>query len=193
MINHISKMITNFFLQQKSISEDEKEIYQYGVEITISSILNILLVLLLSMLFRSVLSGIVFFSVFYLCKKIYRRISCWNIFQMQRCFMYYIHCCFYNKQRCSYQQFCFLLIILIGLIIVIRYSPVNNTHKSLSGIEKKRYHYLAVTVYIIFSIIGFIIIEFNIFYGKIILLTLLSIALMIIIEIILQGRGIHES
>lgn len=64
MINYISKMITNFFLQQESISEDEKEIYQYGVEITISSILNILFVLLLSILFRSLLSGIVFLMCF---------------------------------------------------------------------------------------------------------------------------------
>ena len=193
MINHISKMITNFFLQQKSISEDEKEIYQYGVEITISSILNILLVLLLSMLFRSVLSGIVFLVCFIYVRRYTGGYHAETYFRCNSALCITYIAVFIISKGVHISNVVFLLIILIGLIIVIRYSPVNNTHKSLSGNEKKRYHYLAVTVYIIFSIIGFFIIEFNIFYGKIILLTLLSIALIIIIEIILQGRGIHES
>ena len=193
MINHISKMITNFFLQQKSISEDEKEIYQYGVEITISSILNILLILLLSILVRSVLSGIVFLVCFIYVRRYTGGYHAETYFRCNSalCITYII--VFFISKGVRVSNYVLLLFLLISFIIVIRYSPVNNIHKRLSEIEKKRYHYLAVTVYIIFSIIGFFIIEFNIFYGKIILLTLLSIALIIIIEIILQGRGIHES
>lgn len=193
MINYISKMITNFFLQQESISEDEKEIYQYGVEITISSILNILLVLLLSMLFRSLLSGIVFLMCFIYVRRYTGGYHAETYFRCNSalCITYIV--VFLISKGIRISNYVLLLFLLISLIIVVRYSPVNNIHKSLSKIEKKRYHYLAVTVYIMFSIIGFIIIEVNMFYGKIILLTLFSIALMIIIEIILQGRGIHES
>lgn len=95
MINHISKIITNFFLQQKSISEDEKEIYQYGVEITISSILNILLILLLSILVRSVLSGIVFLVCFIYVRRYTGGYHAETYFRCNSalCITYHIHYC----------------------------------------------------------------------------------------------------
>ena len=40
MINKLSDMISSEFVKHKIISEDAKEVYKYGVEITLSSIIG---------------------------------------------------------------------------------------------------------------------------------------------------------
>ena len=47
MIEKLSAKIVNYLLDNKAINDtaDDKEFYQYGIEITISSVLNVILIL----------------------------------------------------------------------------------------------------------------------------------------------------
>ena len=50
MINKISRAILTFVYNYSELPPDMMDIYQYGIEITLSSILNILFVLICSLL-----------------------------------------------------------------------------------------------------------------------------------------------
>ena len=64
MIKIIANWILNLVCKNCDIPNDLREAYQYGIGITISSIFNILLILLTSLLFRDVLSGVIFLLCF---------------------------------------------------------------------------------------------------------------------------------
>ena len=74
--------ILNFLTEQEAIgkADEVQDFYRYGIEITISSMLNIVLVLL-----------DIFGSV-YCCQGYYRRVSCRYIFQMQSADVFNIYC-----------------------------------------------------------------------------------------------------
>lgn len=64
MVRWISSKILSFISKFIEISPEMKDVYQYGIEITISSIFNIVLVLLCSLALGNVLAGIIYLFIF---------------------------------------------------------------------------------------------------------------------------------
>ena len=85
--------ILNFLTEQEAIgkADEVQDFYRYGIEITISSMLNIVLVLLMGALTGHLLESVIFGSV-YCCQGYYRRVSCRYIFQMQSVDVFNIYC-----------------------------------------------------------------------------------------------------
>lgn len=64
MLNYLSRSITDFLLLKETIKTEEKEIYIYGVQLIISSIINFLICIITSLLFGELLNGLIFFVAF---------------------------------------------------------------------------------------------------------------------------------
>ena len=66
MIKKLSQYILQYLLRNNVIenTQDEKEYYQYGIEITISSVLNILLILGIGLVTRNILENVIFLLFF---------------------------------------------------------------------------------------------------------------------------------
>ena len=58
MIEKLAQKIYTYMSRHICVGAEQEDIYRYGIEITISSILNITLVMMISVLFKSPLSGI---------------------------------------------------------------------------------------------------------------------------------------
>lgn len=58
------KKYNRFFLLKEIIKTEEKEIYIYGVQLIISSIINFLICIITSLLFGELLNGLIFFVAF---------------------------------------------------------------------------------------------------------------------------------
>ena len=64
MICQISEKILKFTSKHIEISSEMKDVYQYGIEITLSSMLNITLVLLCSLILGNIIAGLLYLSIF---------------------------------------------------------------------------------------------------------------------------------
>ena len=64
MLNYLSRSITDFLLLKETIKTEEKEIYIYGVQLIISSIINFLICIITSLLFGELLNRLIFFVAF---------------------------------------------------------------------------------------------------------------------------------
>lgn len=63
MIIKIAEKATGILLQENIITEDFKDIYQYGMEVIVSTILNLLLVLTMGVVLNATTQGIIYFLV----------------------------------------------------------------------------------------------------------------------------------
>ena len=70
MIDLLSTRISSKFVQHKIISEDIADIYKYGVEITISSIIGFVLTLIIGFIFKSVMQTMIFYIVFVILRSL---------------------------------------------------------------------------------------------------------------------------
>ncbi len=60
MVYRLSSKILSFISKYINVSSEMKDIYQYGIEITISSILNITLILLCSLVLKDIFAGLTY-------------------------------------------------------------------------------------------------------------------------------------
>ena len=62
MIKKVSVRIMNLISCSIELNPEMSEVYQYGIEITISSILNVLLIILFGLIIRDIISAIIFLA-----------------------------------------------------------------------------------------------------------------------------------
>lgn len=64
MIAKFSRIIADFFIRQKVVPEEQREIYEYGFELSISSLIGILIVLAIGLVSGKFWESVVFYIVF---------------------------------------------------------------------------------------------------------------------------------
>ena len=64
MIAKLSRIIADFFIRQKVVPEEQREIYEYGFELSISSVIGILIVLAIGLVSGRFWESVVFYIVF---------------------------------------------------------------------------------------------------------------------------------
>lgn len=192
MIAKISQQITDFLIRQNSISAYDEEIYRYGVEITISSLLNIFLVIILSVVTHNTFSGIVFLTVFIILRQFSGGYHATSYFRCNAVLVITYIAVLILSQYVTISFWVNCVLILTGAIAVILFTPVINIHKPLTKDECSKHKKNSLVIYIIISVIGLLILDKAAYYSRLLIFTLMSIVMLIIIEIIMQRSGLHE-
>lgn len=196
MIKRLANTLTKFICSHINAPPEMADVYRYGFEITISSILNIILVLCCGIIMGDMLASVVYLFVFILI----------------RIFTGGYHATSYL--RCNIVMVVSFLLtytlyrILIGINIDIRileaillanglpiiiFAPVKNPHKELTPNKAKKFRVISIVIYICLSALALAAILFEIQYGTLIIVTLTTVSVMILVEIFMQRRGYHES
>ena len=195
MIETISHKILNFIMAYSDINKDMSDIYEYGIEITISSVLNFALIFIASAAMGDCLSGLVFLVTFILLRSYcggYHAdtyIKCNTVFVST-----YILTILISRASISYVNFnlsAWGLLLLVSLVPILLYSPVKNIHKLLSEAQCRSCRLISIVVYFALSFIALFLIAIRNNYGCIIIITLAAVSVMILIEIYKKRREKH--
>lgn len=184
MINKISSQLVDYLIKSNVISsEDERAYYKYGIEITVSSILNIILILLCGLILNCLIESLIFLTVFIPIRKYTGGFHAETYFKCNFTF-----CISYIMMICTYKitygivSTHFLFLIVVSCIIIIAFKcPVENENKPLSEEDKKKYRVRAVTLGTMYGFIGFALSVLSNKYGVLILYTLSLVTVLIIL------------
>ena len=196
MIEKVSNKVLRFITQNACIDNRLTEVYMYGIEITISTILNIVLTLIASVLVGDILCGLVFLATMIILRSYcggYHADSYFKCNCVMLCtfLLTYIVCkvsVLYGFSTVSVM----LPFYLIGFIPICVFAPVENKNKTLTKEKRKKCHWLSILLYIFIGVGGLLTTYFHSFYGSIIIITLINVSVMILIEIIKQRRSKNE-
>lgn len=195
MVCWVSSRILNFLLHNLDIHPEMKEAYQYGIEITISSILNIILILVCSLIVGDILAGITYLFIFIFLRSFTGGYHATTYFRCNATFVvtFIITFCFYKAITCFEVPF-FVCesIALINFLPIVILSPVPNKHKPLTDVQRARSYKLSLIIASALSLIGLSLLTVEIPIGAMIITTVTMVSVLMIIETILQRRGIHE-
>lgn len=195
MIEAISHKILNFIIMHSDIDEDMSDIYKYGIEITISSILNFALIFIASAIIGDFLSGVVFLATFILLRSYCGGYHADTYFKCNTVFVFtYILIILISRASISYISFNLSIwgaILLLSFVPILLYSPVKNIHKVLTESQCKRCRLISIVVYFMLSLISLFLIGIRNNYGCIIIITLAAVSVMILIEVHKKRRENH--
>ena len=162
---YLSECITDFLLRKKTIRNEEKDIYVYGVELIISSIINLLICLIISLLCEDFANGLVFFISFSSLRRFTGGFHSKSFLRCNIIFAVIVVIALsinrYLSDVFDYAVFSVLLTVFTLLIIVL-FSPVYNDNKKLTEQERKQFLLKSVLAYLIHILIYYLFLIFGI-------------------------------
>jgi len=192
MISKISFRIVRILLRNNIIEADDDEIYQYGFEMILSTLVMLLIVLACGFIFGEMISSIVFFIMFALVRSSSGGYHADTHFKCNM--MYTINLAivlFWIRLAPPYYSISsHIMFLLIFLLMVYRFSPIENPNKPLDSFQKKRHKALCIIYGLILSALSLVLwFGFNqIKYAVLITSTLISVSLAMAVEIFQKGE-----
>ncbi len=195
MIKRISLKVANFIFKSTELDTELFEVYEYGIEITISTLLNIFWIITASMVLSDVISGMIFLAVFislrsfvggYHAKTYF---MCNALFLLTYLLVYYISsiaAAFVEEELLSRLL---TVLILLGVIPIIAFAPVQHKNKPLSKRHSRICRIIGIAAFILISIMALALHYGGIKYGSFMIITLSSVSVLILIEILKRHGG----
>lgn len=196
MIERLSLKLLDFIAGYISMDDELAEVYKYGIEISISTALNMLVTMIIALVLGDPLCGVVFLGCVVVIRSYCGGYHADSYFKCN-CMMIVLFAIAYSASRALV---CFNIaephimssVLFLSFIPVFAFSPVKNVHKALSERKAKKCRTVSIVLYIILGIGGLLLISVGSLYGSIIIVTLTEVSVMILIEIHRQRRKNNE-
>ena len=195
MINKISTFISSEFVKHDIISEDAKNIYKYGIEITVSSIIGFIIVSIIGLLFNSLPQTIMFYFIFILLRSLtggYHAktyLKCNLIFGIITLFVIVFSKSVYSMQI-SINVITFLFLPSVAIFIWL--APVENINKPIEMNKRVYYKIISVIISVLLYILSILLyINQHIFEASVITMTVFAVSMLCMITLIQKGGKIN--
>jgi len=194
MIDNVSTKIIGYLVSRSVLDANNQEVidyYHYGVEITISSIINILLILLLSAIFDSLMSGLIFLAVFVPTRQYTGGYHADSYIKCNAVFSISFLCVLLASRfiGAAIPESLFIISLGISTLVIFVISPVPNHLKPMS--MRSQYWKCKLTSIIFFgvySVISVFYLKNTVIYRYMVFFTLHLIAVLGILGMIKERR-----
>lgn len=196
MYNRVSKYIVSLLQKYNDDLGDKEtqEVAVYGIEISLSSIVNYILILIVGMCVHSVFSAFLFLIVFNGMRKYIGGYHCstYSKCNVTLCLIFAL-VQFFSKISMLYTDLGLLTILLLWCGYGIWFlGPVQNSHKPLTLEQKIRCHKIAKFLYIFISIMVPLINILDTYYARIVVFSLASVVILLPPGKILERREQYD-
>jgi len=139
MITKLSRIIADFLIRQKIVSEEQREIYEYGLELSISSVIGIIIVLAIGFISGKFWESVVFYIVFCFTRLFTGGFHAPNHLLCKVAFTVALLLVLTADWLLSgIESYYWFILHLYSLVIVCQFAPIENSDKELSERQKVR-------------------------------------------------------
>lgn len=185
MITKLSNKILQFLINNGVVSdtEDDREYYQYGIEITVSSILNIVLIMLLGVVYHSIIESLMFLFTFITLRKFTGGFHADTYFKCNAsfCLVYTLVIAAYRYITISHTVPVCVALLAFDLVVIMIFCPVENVNKPIPQERRPKLKILSALLFVVYAAVGMFLITMKIKYGMLIIFTLTSVSVLIIL------------
>ncbi|MBD5116857.1 MAG: accessory gene regulator B family protein [Ruminococcaceae bacterium] len=189
IITEFCHIIVNFFIRKNIFPEEQREIYQYGFELWVSSAIGILVVLAIGIISGRFWESIIFYIVFcftrlfsggfhaptyLLCKLTFASVL--------------ILVLAFDWLLCDIVDYYWYVLYLYSFIIICRFAPVENSNKKLTEHEKVRSKVICIVEMMMYPFVMLMLNNLNSELYHIVALTLFSVANLMLLGIFYERR-----
>lgn len=197
MIAQLAQRIYSYMSRHIKVDEELADAYKYGIEITISSALNIILVMAVSLILKSPFSGISHLVCLVLLRSFcggYHASSYLNCNSLM--VIFFVISYIGGRLLFYFNLTDFQLtaaVLMLAFLPIYAFAPVKNEHKPLTEHKAKRSRILSIIIYFLLGLLGLYLTFFGYLYGSIIIITLIEISGSVLFEILRKRRSGNEN
>lgn len=187
MITGLANIIADFFVSRQWVEADERDTYQYGCEVILASLVNVIIVVLCGLLFHE----LAYISAFYLVFLLLRRycggyhakthLKCNTIFTANIVFVLLI----LKNYNFVSSRFVFLAVFVSCLVVWIL-SPIINKNKPLTEEEANKYRKISFIISLVVAVTALMLVAVNMKISVMLSMALLSVSGAMMVEKIVR-------
>ena len=185
MIERISKKLTDYLVAKNVINDDDttRAYYNYGIEISVSSLLNVTLIIVIGIVSNHIVESIAFLSVFVPIRQFSGGYHASTYFKCNFlfCVLFVILVGMYELTSISITIVFEIWILLFIEVVFITVCPVENKNKVLTSELKKKGRMTCIILGGIIEVCGIILRFYGLRWGLILEYTLLLVAALAVI------------
>lgn len=196
MIRRFSGYIVSYLIRSEVIEDsgDDKEYYQYGVEITVSTIISLLLAFLIGILTSSVFEVCIFLLSLIPIRQFtggyhantYLKCNLWL------CILCCLTIFIYHITKEVINVYGLISITIIPIIIIAIFSPIENPNKQITFEKRPKLKLISIIIALLSGLVGNILVALTYEFGLIVLYTLFLVAMLMIVSLLQERRCKHE-
>lgn len=189
MLTNLCYVIVDLFIRENIVSEEQREIYQYGVELVISSLIGLFLILVIGLLSGNFIESVIFYTVFCSTRMFCGGFHAHSHLLCKATFVgAFILVIVIDLVLNNIESFYWFIIYIYCLIIVCAFAPVENSNKTLTTNDVKRCKSISFILMMIWLTVMFLLYIFGSELYHIVALTLFFIANLMLLGKQSEGR-----
>lgn len=181
-MNYLVSQIVNFITEQDVISDesDVQDFYRYGIEISISSLLNIVLVVIAGILIHHIIESIVFLTLFILIRSFTGGYHADTYFRcnLLMCITFILTALANSIFSNKFSLLIIIVLICVTELIVSILGPIENKNKPIDDSKRIKLKIIGIVITLIINCTGLFLSRS--YLGTMIILTTFLIALLMI-------------
>lgn len=197
MIHRFSEKILKFLIKSNVIenTDSDKEYYQYGIEITISSLLNMVLIMLIGIALKSFFESIIFLICFIVIRQFTGGFHANTYFKCNLifCISFITVLILYYTTAKYLSTYISILITFVCVSIFLVKCPIEHINKPIPNNRKVVHKIMAALLGLVYGAIGTMLTAFSNRYGALIIYTLSLVTVLVLAAIINERRSDNES
>lgn len=158
MIEYGALYLTNLLILNEKISEEQKEIYNYGFELLISSLINFIIIIVLSLIFDEFYFTMYFIIQYYPLKKIS---GGYHANTYRKCILsftlIYTSILIINTVQKIKLNNILILGWITGFLLLFIFAPIEDKRKPIDKVMRKKLKRSSILLYFVYSILNIIV------------------------------------
>lgn len=196
MIHKLSTMISSHMVKKKVVNKELEEVYIYGIEIIISSIVGFLLTAAIGVLLNAFDEAMIYYAVFVILRSMTGGFHASSYFKCNLVFNFItLFVLIFSKAESEIYMTIgtITLLFLSSISIFILLAPIENPNKPIDE-EKKPYLKVAAVSVSIFLYVLSILLYINsyIYHAAVIVTTIFSVSMLCMLTIAQKGGEDNE-
>lgn len=187
-----AKKIAEYLVKCGEISNNDYEVeyYRYGIEVALSSLLNLAIIIIIGIISMHIIESLIFLIVFIFVRQVTGGYHADTYFKcnLYLCLSFVLLLISYDFFSNNNNVYLVTAINIASLLIISIFSPVENKNKPIAKANRKGLKIKSIVFSIIISIISIILHCKSIKYGSILSLILLLISMLIIVAKLKERR-----
>lgn len=187
-----AKKIAEYLVKCGEISNNDYEVeyYRYGIEVALSSLLNLAIIIIIGIISMHIIESLIFLIVFIFVRQVTGGYHADTYFKcnLYLCLSFVLLLISYDFFSNNNNVYLVTAINIVSLLIISIFSPVESKNKPIAKANRKGLKIKSIVFSIIISIISIILHCKSIKYGSILPLILLLISMLIIVAKLKERR-----
>lgn len=158
MIARLSKRMASYFVRNEIIKSEDEEVYEYGLQLLLSTVFNGIIALILAIISETVLQCICYLAVFVILRKSAGGFHakthfgcCCILATVLSLFIMFIK--FVPNEVYSIVA---AIAVVFSVVMILMFAPLEHENKPISDRDKNRLRKISIIYAVLFALLGFV-------------------------------------